>query len=139
MLGIVPIFFLTGGMFFYWGEDRGWSYMDAIWFGFTSSTTIGFGDLTPSTGDAVGMTLEIIWVLFGLILVGALTKQWQAMVAEEVSELGEGIETVGKSIRKITTSRSKSAHNHGSQDDEETTRDITEEDGVVMNVSKVII
>lgn len=33
-----------------------WSYLDAIYFGVVTVTTIGFGDFAPDTGEAVSAT-----------------------------------------------------------------------------------
>ena len=44
-LGILGIFFGSGALLFTIWED--WSFFDAFYFCFITSTTIGFGDMTP--------------------------------------------------------------------------------------------
>ena len=44
-LGILGIFFASGALLFTIWED--WTFFDAFYFCFITSTTIGFGDMTP--------------------------------------------------------------------------------------------
>ena len=44
-LGILGIFFASGALLFTIWED--WTFFDAFYFCFVTSTTIGFGDMTP--------------------------------------------------------------------------------------------
>ena len=44
-LGILSIFFASGALLFTIWED--WTFFDAFYFCFVTSTTIGFGDMTP--------------------------------------------------------------------------------------------
>ena len=44
-LGTLGIFFASGAVLFTIWED--WSFFDAFYFCFITSTTIGFGDMTP--------------------------------------------------------------------------------------------
>ena len=47
------------------------SILRALWFSFVSATTIGYGDVTPST--AIGKILTMIFALFGIVCVSILT------------------------------------------------------------------
>lgn len=47
------------------------SIIRSLWFSFVSATTIGYGDVTPST--ALGKILTIIFALLGIICVAILT------------------------------------------------------------------
>ncbi len=53
-------------------------YMDAIWWGFATATTTGYGDITPVT-DA-GKILSILLMLAGL----ALFSMYTALFAETI-------------------------------------------------------
>ena len=44
-IGTLAIFFASGAVLFTFWED--WSFFDAFYFCFVTSTTIGFGDMTP--------------------------------------------------------------------------------------------
>ena len=51
-LGTLGIFFASGAVLFTIWED--WSFFDAFYFCFITSTTIGFGDMTPDiAGEGV--------------------------------------------------------------------------------------
>ena len=47
-LGILVIFFGSGALLFTIWED--WTFFDAFYFCFITTTTIGFGDMTPDIG-----------------------------------------------------------------------------------------
>ena len=47
------------------------SILRSLWFSFVSATTIGYGDVTPST--AIGKILTMIFALFGIVCVAILT------------------------------------------------------------------
>ena len=53
--GILGIFFASGALLFTIWED--WTFFDAFYFCFITSTTIGFGDITP---DFAGESKDIV-------------------------------------------------------------------------------
>lgn len=61
----------TGTFIFWWIED--WSVIDAFYFCVVTSTTVGYGDLTPTT-DA-GKILCVIYILTSVGLVVALLSR----------------------------------------------------------------
>lgn len=54
------------------------SYVDALWWGFSTATTTGYGDITPVT--AQGKLLGIVLMLTGMALFGMFT----ALFAETI-------------------------------------------------------
>ena len=48
------------------------SFWDALWYCFAVVTTIGFGDLTPTTD--VGRLLSVILGLYGIVVVALITS-----------------------------------------------------------------
>ena len=60
---------LASGTAFY-AIVEGWTVVDALYFSVTTLTTIGYGDLVPSTGGAKVFT--IVYSLSGLGLMAAL-------------------------------------------------------------------
>jgi len=52
------------------GRHEGWSNRDSLYYGFITATTVGYGDMTPSTGR--GKTYAIILAIIGLIFTGIM-------------------------------------------------------------------
>ena len=52
------------------GRREGWSTGDSLYFGFITATTVGYGDMTPTTGR--GKIYAIILAMIGLIFTGIM-------------------------------------------------------------------
>ena len=64
---VVLVFFtLLSGTIFY-SLQEGWSIVDAFYFSVTTLTTVGLGDLTPTT--TVGKLFTVFYIFAGLSLV----------------------------------------------------------------------
>ena len=48
------------------------TYREALWYCFAVVTTIGFGDLTPTT--SIGRVLSVILGLYGIVVVALITS-----------------------------------------------------------------
>ena len=61
---------LTGGILIHFAE--GMSYGDGIWWAFVTATTVGYGDISPSTfyGRLIAMALMLV----GIGLIGTVTS-----------------------------------------------------------------
>jgi hypothetical protein len=76
-----PVFFyvlitlLLGTLVYHWQE--GWSYLDAFYFCVISLTTVGYGDLTPSTPFAKVFT--IVYVVNGIVILLSLFDRIRAV------------------------------------------------------------
>ena len=69
---ILVVFTLLVGMLFY-ARVEGWSWLDAFYFCFMTLTTIGYGDMVPST--PVSKIFTIIYVAVGIgILLGFINR-----------------------------------------------------------------
>jgi voltage-gated potassium channel len=68
--GLVAVTFLilAGGTLFYRGAE-GWSAVDALYFSVITLTTIGFGDLTPTSDGAKLFT--VVYTLLGIGVVAS--------------------------------------------------------------------
>ena len=74
MLGIVTFIMIPSAVFYHIESD--WTYLDSLYYSFTSLATIGFGDLTNSHNIAVEEKLgkwmyaykafTMLWLIFGL-------------------------------------------------------------------------
>jgi hypothetical protein len=58
---------LISGTFFYHGIER-WSWLDSFYFSVTTLTTVGYGDLHPSTDLSKIFTIIYIFIGLGAIL-----------------------------------------------------------------------
>ena len=54
------------------------TYMDALWWGFATATTTGYGDITPVT--ITGKIISIVLMLTGLALFGMFTALFAEVV-----------------------------------------------------------
>jgi voltage-gated potassium channel len=52
------------------GRREGWSIGDSLYYGFITATTVGYGDMTPSTGR--GKIYAIMLAMIGLIFTGII-------------------------------------------------------------------
>src|SRR3712207_4628558 len=57
---------LVGGTIFY-SLEEGWSVVDAFYFGVTTLTTVGLGDLTPPT--TFGKLFTVVYIFAGLSII----------------------------------------------------------------------
>ena len=65
LLGLVFFTLLSGTIFY--SLQEGWSIVDAFYFSVTTLTTVGLGDLSPTT--TLGKLFTVIYIFAGLSLV----------------------------------------------------------------------
>lgn len=70
MVFVATVMIILGGILIHFAE--GMSYGDGIWWAFVTTTTVGYGDISPSTlyGRIVAMTLMLV----GIGLLGTITS-----------------------------------------------------------------
>ncbi len=69
LLALTSSFVMVGGtMFYHFYED--WSWIESIYFVVVALTTVGFGDLTPTTEFSRAITIGFLF--FGVAWIGAL-------------------------------------------------------------------
>lgn len=62
LMGVFAVFLLLGSLVYHVLE--GWGYLEALYFSFTTLTTIGFGDYLPSS--RVSKVFSIFYIIVGL-------------------------------------------------------------------------
>lgn len=64
-LGILLLILLAGGTLFYWRTED-WSMLDSLYFCVMTVSTIGYGDLVPTSGLSKGFTMAFAILGIGL-------------------------------------------------------------------------
>lgn len=70
MLLVTSFFVIVGGIAIHFAE--GMSFSDGIWWAFVTATTVGYGDISPST--PLGRFIAMALMLVGIGLIGSLTS-----------------------------------------------------------------
>ena len=70
------IVLLAIGTIFY-NQVEGWGVLDSLYFSVITLSTVGYGDLTPTT--SAGKVFSIVYILFGLSLLASFVS----MLAKE--------------------------------------------------------
>ena len=96
LLALITV--LAGGAAFAHAEGKEVSTWDGVWWAVTM-TTVGYGDLYPTTdtGRAVGILVILVGIGFLGLLVGSVSERFlaadlQTEVAEAERELGEDVD-----------------------------------------------
>lgn len=97
------------------------NYLDALWWAVTTCTTVGDGDILPSTlaGRVLGITMMIFGTalfcsftaLFSSVLMGSQIEELKTEVSEDevvVEELIEKLETTLKALNHLQKTKPKS-------------------------------
>jgi len=111
---ILGTLFLLGGVFYY-SHVEGWSYVDAFYFSTMSLTTVGYGDLVPTTDGSKIFTS--IYSIFGigvmLYLLGSVVSTFLFNQEKYIENLllrfhkKKEIETKIKKGKKLSKTKSK--------------------------------
>jgi voltage-gated potassium channel len=96
LVGVTFLTLLAAGGMFYWLDPRITNFWDGLWLAFVSGTTVGYGDVVPTTGPARLVAVFVILMGFALLslftasivafFVGADQTQARAL-HREVTEL----------------------------------------------------
>ena len=76
--------FLVSGTYFYWHVE-GWSVVDALYFCFMTMSTIGYGDLVPTTALSKIFTIVYSFLSIG-VFVAVIAKLVIAVVSHKKEE-----------------------------------------------------
>ena len=76
----------TGTVVYHFIED--WSWVDSFYFSSVALTTVGFGDLTPSTDASKLFT--VFYIFSGISLIGAVLNAFLKLHAAKVSDRRSG-------------------------------------------------
>lgn len=84
---LMGLFWIIGALSFHWTEQ--WDYIEAFYFCFIAFSTIGFGDLVPTT--SIGLSIFNVWIIFGIATMTFLasagstyiTYKWSSQIDEK--------------------------------------------------------
>jgi voltage-gated potassium channel len=83
-------------------EPTAW---DGVWWAVTTMTTVGYGDLYPTTdiGRVIGMIVMVVGIGFGSVLIGAVAERFVSPSVERDAEKGEreGESTDAELLREV--------------------------------------
>jgi voltage-gated potassium channel len=101
LVGAATLIILSSGAMMYWLEPTIHSYWDGLWLAFVTGTTIGYGDIVPTTGVArlfsaftalVGVSLIALFTAnIVAFFVGGEETQLRRELQHEVRELQQKI------------------------------------------------
>lgn len=72
------------------------SFMDSIWWALTTTTTVGYGDISPQT--AIGRIAAIILMILGIGFIGMLTSSITSYFTNEPSNEKEDIKQINDKL-----------------------------------------
>ncbi len=65
-----------------------WSWVDSFYFSAVALTTVGFGDLTPTT--TISKLFTVFYIFIGISLIGALLNEFLKRHARRLSDRASG-------------------------------------------------
>jgi hypothetical protein len=89
---VILIYWLVGAAIFVWLEQD-WNYLDAVWFLFATISTVGFGDLVPST--PLSWTFWMYLTLMLCALWAFLLTVWGNIIARQNNMMFEWLSRYG--------------------------------------------
>ena len=91
-LSALVVILLASGTVFYW-RFEGWSVVDSLYFSVITLTTVGYGDLAPTTTSTKLFT--VVYILLGLGILVSFLSAVAGHAVEARLERREGGEDAG--------------------------------------------
>ena len=82
LISIMFLLLISGSIFYVFHDN--WGVVDAMYFCVMTMSTVGYGDLTPTTNFSKAFTIVYSLITIG-VFVGVVTKLAQAMLEKETS------------------------------------------------------
>jgi voltage-gated potassium channel len=95
MVAVCAVCILTGGMLIHFTE--GMSFADGIWWAFVTATTVGYGDISPTT--ICGRIIASVLMIVGIGLIGSLTSTITALFFNRKSKSDTAREEIIQTIK----------------------------------------
>ncbi|RCS58714.1 two pore domain potassium channel family protein [Parvibium lacunae] len=104
---------LLAGLGFYWLEPTATSYLDGLWLAFVTGSTVGYGDIVPTSHAArllavftvlSGFTfLSVVTAYFAALLIGEDEKKLQRELHHNMRTLHAEIAALRQEIQRLPT------------------------------------
>lgn len=79
---------------------EGRSYTDSLWWAVVTATTVGYGDISPST--ALGRVAAVLLMFNGIGLIGTLTSSITAYLSDDdANSIGSQLDTLAKAKKLL--------------------------------------
>lgn len=104
MLLITSFFVVVGGIAIHFAE--GMSYLDGIWWSFVTATTVGYGDISPTT--SLGRFIAMVLMLVGIGLIGSVTSTITSYFVNNSSRNSIADETLENIVSRLNDVKSLS-------------------------------
>lgn len=95
---ILTVILLSSGTLFY-AHHEGWSYIDALYFCVMTMSTIGYGDLAPTSNFSKIFTIVYALITIGLFVAMA-SKIASAMLSKKHKIFGKHVGSDGEDTQK---------------------------------------
>ena len=98
LLGWAVVTLALAGAGFYWLEPTVHSYGDGLWLAFTTGSTVGYGDIVPTT--TASRIFAVVMVIFGFAMLSLVTASFVAFfVGEDEKKLRREVHNDIKELR----------------------------------------
>lgn len=95
LVGSLALYYLERGV-----NPRIGGFLDALWWGVATVTTVGYGDVHPVT--AAGKICGMVFMVFGTAVFGSFTALFAAVLLEpEISEMEHEFRGLERSVEKL--------------------------------------
>ncbi len=104
MLGLGVVTLALAGAGFYWLEPTVHSYGDGLWLAFVTGSTVGYGDIVPTT--TASRIFAAVMVLIGLAILSVVTAKIAAFFVGEDekrlrNEMHQDIKALHEEVQKL--------------------------------------
>lgn len=108
LLTVVIVTIISSSIAFYLLEEPTLSFIDSLWYVLVTITTVGYGDIIPTT--IVGRIIGIILIIIGIFVFSTLTAAISSIYTKRIEnetrdEIDQRLEKIEKKLDKILSEK----------------------------------